>query len=213
MNVRAAAHLAYRAVRYELRLYVSLARWVFRRPDIPAGYRPVAYARDATPVISLWIFASAMEVPLFHVLVPWHSVRMIGLVLGVWGVLWMVGMLASLRVHPHLLGTNHLRVRGGPSVDVAVPWEAIETLSARRGDLPSSARTVQPEETDRGTHLRIGVSGQVNVHAQLVAPLEVRTPHGSMTIVELSFLVDDPRAFVKAANDFVDGRGVNRAPR
>ena len=82
--MRAALHLAYRAVRYELRLYVSLTRWVIRRPSIPRGQTPVRYAQAATPVIALWIFASAMEIPLFHVLVPWHSVRIAGLALGVW---------------------------------------------------------------------------------------------------------------------------------
>ena len=207
--MRAALHLAYRAVRYELRLYASLTRWVIRRPSVPRGQTPVTYAQAATPVIALWIFASAMEIPLFHVLVSWHSVRVAGLALGVWGLIWMLGMLASLRVHPHLFDASTLRVRNGASIDIAVPWQAIETLNVRRADLPSSARSFQPEETESGTHLRIGVSGQTNVHAQLTEPLTVRTPHGRQTIVELSFLVDDPRAFVREAQD----RLVSRAPR
>lgn len=213
MSVRSVAHLAYRVVRYEIRLYISLARWLSRRPSIPDGYTPVAYAQAVTPVISLWIFASAMEVPLFHVLVPWHAVRIAGLALGVWGLIWMLGLLASLRVYPHLLDASVLRVRNGASIDITVPWDAIEALTARRADLPSSARAFQPEETDDGTHLRIGVSGQVNVHARLVEPYDVRTPRGPMTIVELSFLVDDPRAFVKDAREYVETAAVNRARR
>ena len=213
MTIRSLASLAFRAVRYELRLYLSLARWITRRPSIPRGQTPVRYAQAATPVIALWIFASGAEIPLFHVLVPWHGVRLTGLALGVWGLLWMLGMLASLRVHPHLFDSSTLRVRNGPSIDVAVPWAAIDSLSTRRADLPSSARSLQPVDTDRGTHLRIGVSGQVNVHAQLTEPLDVHTPRGPMTIVELSFLVDDPREFVREARSYVDGRDVIPSPR
>lgn len=203
MTVRSAVHLAYRVVRYELRLYASLARWVFRRPSIPAGHTPVGYARAVTPVMSLWIFASAMEVPLFHVLVPWHSVRIAGLAVGIWGLVWMLGLLASLRVFPHLTTASTLRVRNGASVDIVVPWDAVQSIAVRRADLPSSVRTLQPEQTDEGTHLRVGVSGQVNVNARLTGPLTVRTPHGPQRIVELSFLVDDPRAFVRDAQSRV----------
>ncbi|MDN5851890.1 MAG: hypothetical protein L0K86_03405 [Actinomycetia bacterium] len=200
-------------MRYEIRLYISLARWLSRRPSIPDDAMPIGYAKATTPVILLWIFASALEIPLIHVLIPWDTIRIIGLAIGVWGLIWMLGLLASLHVYPHLFDSSRLRVRNGASVDVAVPWEAIDSLSARRGDLPSSARTFQPEETERGTHLRIGVSGQINVHASLVAPLTVETPHGPKEIVELSFLADDPRAFTKRAREYVDAAAVSRVRR
>lgn len=210
MSIRSAAYVAYRVVRYEIRLYISLARWLARRPSIPGDDVPIGYAKATTPVVWLWIFASALEIPLIHVLVPWDTIRIIGLAVGVWGLIWMLGLLASLHVYPHLLDASRLRVRNGASIDVAVPWEAIGSLTARRGDLPSSARSFQPEQTERGTHLRIGVSGQVNVHASLAAPLTVKTPHGPMEIVELSFLVDEPRAFVTQAREYTES--VSRAP-
>ena len=73
----------------EVTVWVSLARWVTRRPDVPAGARPVGYSRLVTPVLCLWIFASAAEIPLVHVLVPWEWLRLSLLVVGVWGVLWL----------------------------------------------------------------------------------------------------------------------------
>jgi hypothetical protein len=86
-----------------VRLYVALARWVARRPDVPAGAVPHGYDRTVTPVMWLWIFASAAELPLVHVLIPWEAVRITALVLGAWSLVWMVGLLASLKVYPHLL--------------------------------------------------------------------------------------------------------------
>ena len=58
------------AVRFEVALYVALTRWLLRRPDVPAGATPWGYARLVTPVLWLWIFGSATEVVVVHVITP-----------------------------------------------------------------------------------------------------------------------------------------------
>jgi hypothetical protein len=185
---------------FELRLYRSLLRWVTRRPAVPrSGVEVVGYAQAVTPVMWLWIFASAVEMVILHLLVPWPTVRIVLLVVSAWGLLWMLGFLASLKVYPHLLGDSVLRVRHGASVDVAIPWDSIATIVVQRRDLPSSIRTLQLRETKNGTDLQVGVSGEVNVHAVLKRPLTVTTPKGGQRIAELSFWVDDPHAFVARA--------------
>jgi len=205
VSVMTAFSLLRRAVMFELRLYRSLFRWVTRRPDVAGDVEAFGYAQLVTPVMWLWIFASAVEVPLVHVLIPWDTVRIIALALSVWGLLWMVGLLASLNVYPHLFSPTALRVRHGSSVDIALPWHAIATITAERRELPSSARTLQPRETERGTDLAVAVSGQVNVHAVLRRPTSVPTPKGDMVIAELSFLVDEPRDFVRRARQHLTG--------
>lgn len=188
------------AVVFELRLYRSLFRWVTRRPDLGTPEdTPFTYARAVTPVMWLWIFASAAELPLAHLLVPWETVRFILLLSGVWGLVWMIGLLASLYVYPHLLGPTTLRVRYGASHTVALPWASVASITHRRQDLDSSVWTLQPRETDDGVDLQVGVSGQVNVHARLRGPTVVTTAKGPMEIVELSFFADDPRALVAHA--------------
>lgn len=197
---RAVFFLVRRAVLFELRLYRSLFRWVTRRPAVPGSDVEVfGYAQAVTPVMWLWIFASAIEIPFFHLLIPWDTVRIVGLVLSSWGLLWMVGLLASLNVYPHLLSGSGLRVRYGASIDIHLPWDAISTITVQRRDLPSSVWTLQPRDSEGGTDLQVGVSGQVNVHAVLRRPMTVPTPKGSQQISELSFLADDPRALVARA--------------
>lgn len=192
--------LARHAVVFELRLYRSLLRWLARRPDHGGpSDEPVGYARTVTPVMWLWILASAAELPLVHVLVPWDGVRIALLVVGVWGLVWMVGLLASLYVYPHLLGPDRLRVRYGASHDIALPWDAVATVATKHQDLDSTVWTLQPEETDQGTHLRVGVSGRVNVHLRLHRPTTVSTAKGDLEIVRLSFFADDPREVVARA--------------
>jgi hypothetical protein len=187
-------------VLFELRLYRSLFRWVTRRPAVPrSGSEPFGYARAVTPVMWLWIFASAVEIPVFHLIVPWDTVRLVVLVVSVWGLAWMVGFLASLSVHPHLLDRAGLRVRHGATVDIRVPWTAVASVGVTRRDPGSSIRTLQPRETERGVDLQVAVSGEVNVHAVLHRPMTVQTPTGGLEITELSFLADDPRALVATA--------------
>lgn len=197
--------LAKHAVVFELRLYRSLLRWLIRRPDHGGPEDvPFTYAKTVTPVMWLWIFASAAEVPLMHLLVPWDSVRIALLAVGVWGLVWMVGLLASLYVYPHLLGPTTLRVRYGASHSITLPWDAIASMTHKQRDLDSTVWTLQPRETDDGVDLQVGVSGQVNVHARLRRPTIVSTAKGEMEIAELSFFADDPRAFVTRARTMLE---------
>jgi hypothetical protein len=205
--LRSAVALVRRGVVFELRLYRSLFRWVARRTHgLAPGVEPFGYARAVTPVMWLWIFGSALEVFFLDLVIPWQPVRVVAFVLGAWGFVWMVGLLASLKVYPHLMSDAGLRLRYGASVDVTVPWQAVETITVDRRDLPSSVRTLQPVETARGTDLQIAVSGQVNVHAALRRPLTVPTPKGDRVVTGLTFLTDDPRALVTRARAHLPSR-------
>jgi hypothetical protein len=181
------------ALRFEVNIYKSLLRWVLRRPSVPAGHEPVGYAQLVTPVLGLWIFASAIEIPLVHVLVPWDGARIVLLVAGVWGLLWMLGLLAGFRTYPHLIGDEALRIRSGPLHDIVVPLDAIAGVTAKQRSLPSSLWTLQVEQTEGGAHLNVVVSGEVNVHLTLREPQTVRTRKGEADVDAISFWADEPR--------------------
>jgi hypothetical protein len=191
--VRQAGRLARHGIVFEINIYKSLLRWILRRPSVPPGSTPLNYAQMVTPVLALWIFGSAVEIPVVHVLMPWDALRIPLLLLGVWGLMWMVGFLAGLRSYPHLLDVDALRVRNGPMHDIAIPLVEIERATSGEKSLPSSMWVLQPESTDGGVHLNVTVSGQVNVHLALRQPLSIRTRKGRMTITALSFWVDEPR--------------------
>lgn len=177
----------------ELTMYRNLLRWLLRRPAIGPGDEPVGYAQMVTPVMCLWIFACAAEMPVLHVLLPWHTARVISIALGLWTLVWMLGALAGLRIHPHLMSESSLRVRNGAFVDIRVPWTAIGAVTTAETDLPSSMRCLQPLETGSGTDLRVGVSGRVNLQLRLCTPLSVPTRRGELTVSRISFWVDEPR--------------------
>ena len=185
-----------RALVFELMLYVSLLRWVARRPAVPPGEERIGYARAVTPVMGLWIFASAAEIPLLHVLLPWETARVISIVLGAWGLFWMLGLLASFQVRPHLVGPAGLRVRNGPVTDLRIAWSDVQSVRTNRRDVASSVRALQPRETEAGTDLQVVVNGQVNVEVLLHGPVTLRTAKESMVVTSVSFFADEPRETV-----------------
>jgi hypothetical protein len=202
LGLRTVLSLARHLVVFEVRLYRSLGRWIARRPAVPAGAEPFGYAQGVTPVLWLWIFGSATEVVVVHLILPWDAVRLAALVVGIWGLMWMVGLLASLRVHPHLVTAAGLRVRHGASVDVQVPWDAVRSVTTQRRDLDSSVWTLQPRKTPEGTDLQVAVSGTVNVTVRLSRPLRVPTRRkGELEVVAVSLLADDAAALVRRVRE------------
>jgi hypothetical protein len=200
---RTALSLARRVVRYEIQLYVSLFRWIVLRR--PAGVRPgdatFSYLGVVKPIFGIFIGLSAFEVPILDIIlrhtVPVEWVRTLAVALGIWGLVWMIGLLASLKVHPHVLGPPGLRVRSAHSVDFTVPWSAIAEIRHRYRSLPSS-RTVQVD----GTVMNIVTGSQTSVDVILREPMSLRLPKGpSEPATELRFYADDPNALVARARE------------
>jgi len=167
--------LVHRAVLFELGVWRSLFRWTTRRPLGPEGTETFSYADPVTPVIWAFIGLSAIEIPVAHLLLPWPAARAVVLVVGIWGLTWMLGLLASLQTHPHVVGGSGLRIRYGTTVDITIPWNAVASIGVRRRDLPSS-RTVQLGRIDFGTVLHVGISSQTNVDVALRDALTVPLP-------------------------------------
>lgn len=125
--------------------------------------------------------------------------------LSIWGLLWMVGLLASMKVFPHLLDDNGLRIRYGTTADITIPWEAVASVSSRRGSVPTR-KTVSVEHGDDSTVLNVAVMKQTRVDVVLHRPTRVRPPNGTAEITGLRFYVDDARAFVARAREHLTER-------
>jgi hypothetical protein len=180
-------------IRFEIGIWRSLFLWATRRV---AGMRPgaeaFAYHRQVAPIIGAFIFVSAIELPVVHLLIPWDTVRLVTLFLSVWGLLWMIGLLASVKVFPHLLDPDGLRVRYGAHVDVFVPWEAVASVAAKRRSV-ESGRSLQVEDGVA----TVPVMKQTRVDVALREPVRV----GEHEVREVRLYVDAPKTFVPAARE------------
>jgi hypothetical protein len=108
--------------------------------------------------------------------------------------------LASLRVHPHVVGDSGLRIRYGTTVDITIPWDAIATIRTRSRPLPKG-RSIHLDRTGSDPVLYIGILKQTNIDVALRHSVTVPLPKGSEPINELRFYVDDPSALVARARE------------
>lgn len=189
-------------------MWRGLARWVRRRPDVPADAEPFSHHRlSAAP---MWVFVglSVVEVValdlILHALLPWWPLRVVVAVLGVWGVVWMLGMLGATVTSPHLLTDATLRVRAGLLHDVEVALDDVASARRQERDLDSSMRTLQLD-TEAG-ELLLGVSGRTNVALTLHSPTTLPTALGPARVHVVRLWADEPR-------DLVARLGSRPAPR
>jgi hypothetical protein len=193
---------------YEAAMWRGLYRWVTRRPlQLAPGDEAFGHAGPVKPIFAVFIVLSALEIPILDLiirhLVPWPAVRYIALAAGVYGLVWMIGLLGALLTNPHIVGEAGIRIRNGTSVDVTIPWDAVATVSHRYRTLPSS-RAIQVEDAVLST------GGQTSVNVTLREPLTL--PVHKDPAREIRFYADDPKALVALAKRAVD-QGVGGATR
>jgi len=184
----------------EVKLYAAFLRWCLRRKDVPATAEPWGYAGLVAPVMWLWIFGSATEVVVFHLIIPWETLRLVVDIISIWGLLWMVGTLAAYRIRPHLLLRDELRIRNSVYHDIAVPTSAIVSSAVRELDLPSAMFALHLATDDNGTHVSVGVSGRTNVVVALRPATPIHTVKGVSRTDTVRLWVDEPRQFVAGLN-------------
>jgi hypothetical protein len=193
--------LVRRAVELEIGIWRNLCRWIFRRPlAIEPGAEPFGYTGAVIVLLYAFIAVSVIEIPVLHLILPWRISKIISAVVSVWGLFWMIGILAGFKIHPHSVGASVLQVRHGNRVDLAIPWTAMKTIQTRRRSPPSS-KSVQLEPSGSGLVLHVVMGGQTNVDIVLSEPMAVPLPKGqSGPITELRSYADDPDALVARAH-------------
>lgn len=198
-RVRRAARLLWRFAVLELRLYGSLLRWVTRRPDIPVGAAGFGYDARTRLLLVVFIVVSAVEVvALDLILHRWPAVRLPLLVVGIWGVVWMLGLLATHLVRPHTVGPHGARVRDGMDLDLDLPWDVVHAVGRRTQTHDEKPPRIIEEEG--GRVLVVAVSNETNLQVTLEQPMVLPLPGlpgvRGEAVTKVRFWADDPRAYL-----------------
>jgi hypothetical protein len=152
-------------------------------------------------LFGVFIGLSAVELPILHLLLPWHAARVASLIVGGYGLFWMVGLLATLYTHPHLVGPAGLRIRNSTTLDLPIPWDAVSAVRLRRRSLPPGGQT-QVEQMGPDRVLSLGVGSQTSVDVLLSGPLTVPVKKaGGEPVIQIRFHADDPEGLVAAARE------------
>lgn len=205
IGVNASIALVRRAVTFELALYRSLFRWITRRPDIPTDAEAFAYVGAIAALLWGFIFVSAIELVVLHLLLPWEAVRIVADILSLWGLMWMLGLMASFKVYPHLVGDSGIEVRHGAATDITIPWDAIATVAVRERDREKS-RALQLDRNEQGTELNVVIMSRTNVDLTFCRPVVVVVRQRQESITELRLYADDARGLVLQVNERLASR-------
>lgn len=189
-------YLARRAIMMEIRGYQSIYRFLFRRPKVPAGHVGFSYYQPVLAILIVFIAVSAVEVVVVDVIVRrWASVRIPLLILSVWGLIYMLGFLFGMLTRPHAVGPSGIHARYGSEIDIALPWDNIESVIRRKHSIQSKQPKVTTDEDGKATlHLRM--QHETNIEVQLKEPTEIRLPSGPETISKITLYADNSEAFV-----------------
>ncbi|WP_406248365.1 hypothetical protein ACI7YT_01075 [Microbacterium sp. M] len=203
-SARRFASLAKRALQAELWVYSSIGRAIARRPAIEPGGTGIGYHRPVLTVLIVFIVLSAIEIPILDLIVhPWPAVRIGVLILGIWGLTWMLGLLCAMLQRPHTVGPTGIRIRNGLEIDVAISWSAIASVEiSKRVDEPKSPRVSDSAEYAER------MQDETNILIELERPTPIRLPGlaprgGVHEVTRVRLWADDPRAFLDAARPFL----------
>lgn len=204
---RRAADFAKRAVLMELRVYESVFRMIARRPKIPPGATGFRYHGQVLAILLVFIGLSALEIPIVDLIVRrWTPVRIGFLILGIWGVTWMLGLLFAYFTRPHTVGPDGIRVREGMEIDLHIPWDEVASvrLNATRLEVePGEPKPGRVFDEDGARICAIRIGSQTNLELRFGRPLAIRLPGvapkgGAHHVDALRFWADDPDAVLSA---------------
>jgi len=172
--------------------YYALASWR-RKPFVPSGALSFSYHRRNGYVGLLYavLGIALVETAAVDLVVRVrHPVAAnILLALGLFGVVWVLGMARGVRLRPVVVTREELLVRSGILWHLDVPRAQIARVHTGRVSAPR-----------KGTagYLR-GAPGTPNVLIELAAPLTAHGPYGAEKRVErIGLVIDDLAAFERA---------------
>jgi len=198
---RSLAWLARAAWRAEIGIYKSIYRWLFRRPRVPAGASAFAYHSPVMTILIVFIVLSAVEIPIIDLIVhPWPAVRIPLLILGIWGVTWMLGLLFGFLTRPHAVGPEGIRVRQGVDIDVDLPWDVVASVERSR-DIAEKAPKVRDEAHGRTLALRM--ANETNILILLEHAVTTKLGGDTVDVDAVRLWADDLEGFMTAVRTHI----------
>ncbi|WP_169582448.1 MULTISPECIES: hypothetical protein [Microbacterium] len=193
--------LSQAAWRAEVGIWKSLYRWTFRRPRVPAGASGFAYHSPVLTILVVFIVLSAIEIPIIDLIVhdiAWLRIPL--LVLGIWGLTWMIGLLLSFFTRPHAVGPDGIRARSGADVDIDLPWDAVASVEKSHVVVEKAPKI---REEAHGRTLALRMQNETNVLVVLERPVRTGLGGSEVELDAVRLWVDDLDGFMTAVRTHI----------
>lgn len=197
--------LMVRGVGLEKIIYPAIGRAIARRPWKAPDAKGFGYHSQTHAVLIVFIVLSAVEIVIVDLIVhQWLWLRIPLLLLGIWGVVWMTGLLCAHVMRPHTVGSEGLRVRDGFDMDAHVTWDDVYSVGPKKRNFePKTPRVIDDQE---GRSLVMGIHDQTNIEVILERPTAITLPGlppkgGEQVIDRINFWTDEPKDFLAAVRE------------
>jgi hypothetical protein len=191
---------AARLIALEARLWICLCVWALRRNVPRAGVFPYARHSMLGGLLVVIALGGPVEALVVHLLLPWAWLRWTVLALEVYGAFWLLGYYASLRVLPHQLEADGLRLRYGALAEAWVPYHALQHIElerrAPRAGGEGALRTHNPDGEPVGW---LVVGGRTDLTLTLDAPATLTRVLGRPIVARQLHVAADDAPELQAA--------------
>lgn len=166
----------------------SLFAWITKRSMVEPGALELPYIKAIRTILWVFVGLSALEVPIMDLILrPWPWIRYPFLVLGIWGVVYMIGFVAAYEKLPHTLTDDALTLRAGPLAEYRIPRELISGLKLDQQSYESNkSRQVL------GNRFALLMAGSTSVTVELSSSIPIEHRGQVHQIDSVSFYLDDP---------------------
>ena len=196
-----------RAASMEKVIYANIARAIARRPSVPAGGRGFRYATPVLTILWIFIILSAVELVIVDFIVhQWIVVRVICLIIGIWGLVWMIGLLFGYYMRPHTVGPDGIEIRNGLDLNVPLSWNDVHSVAIRKQLYEPKTPKIITVESQR--ILAVNILSQTNIEIELEHPTSVTLPGtppkgGEHAVSIVRLWADDPKRFLDEVRNHI----------
>ncbi len=196
--------LVNRSAGIERIIYSSIVRAMTSRPWKAHDAQGFRYHAESMPLLLVIVALSAVEIVVVDLLVQqWIWIRIPLLVIGVWGLIWLTGLICAHFMRPHTIGSEGIRVRDGLDMDAHVEWVDIYSVGVKSHN--HKPKTPSVIDDRGGRSLVMAISDRTNIKIELERPTTITLPglppKGGQHIIDRIYLwTDTPETYLAAAN-------------
>lgn len=196
-----------RAASMEIVIYANIARAIARRPSVPPGGRGFRYAAPVLTILWIFIILSAVELVIVDLIVhQWIVVRVICLIIGIWGLVWMIGLLFGYYMRPHTVGPDGIEIRNGLDLNVPLSWNDVHSVAIRKQLYEPKTSKIITIEDQR--ILAVNILSETNIEIELEHPTSVMLPGtppkgGEHAVSIVRLWAEDPKEFLDEVRNHI----------
>ena len=125
-------HPAVRAARYEWGLYRDLWWWTRGRTLLPEGAEAFPHQPGRLQLVAMFTVVILIELVVVHLLLPEGALRILALLLSVWGIVFIWALIASERIRPSYHDSQRVVLRRGRKIFADISRDLISKQSPSR---------------------------------------------------------------------------------